>query len=116
MAMGKAIVSTALGSEGIEAIPGRDLLIEDQPEAFADALNRLFDDPELAARIGQSARSLAVERYSWSGAARRWRASTATFWTRRSRIPNGTVINSPARHLPTNWKPPGAVSRTSSAA
>jgi len=70
MAMGKAIVSTALGSEGIEAIPGRDLLIEDQPEAFADALNRLFDDPELAARIGQSARSLAVERYSWSGAAR----------------------------------------------
>jgi glycosyltransferase involved in cell wall biosynthesis len=69
MAMGKAIVSTALGSEGIEAIPGRDLLIEDQPEAFADALNRLLDDPELAARIGQSARSLAVERYSWSGAA-----------------------------------------------
>jgi polysaccharide biosynthesis protein PslH len=70
MAMGKAIVSTALGSEGIEAIPGRDLLIEDQPEAFADALNRLLDDPERAARIGQSARSLAVERYSWSGAAR----------------------------------------------
>src|SRR6516164_8511388 len=70
MAMGKAIVSTALGSEGIEAIRGRDLLIEDQPEAFADALNRLLDDPELAARIGQSARSLAVERYSWSGAAR----------------------------------------------
>ena len=68
--MGKAIVSTALGSEGIEAIPGRDLLIEDQPEAFADALNRLLDDPELAARIGQSARSLAVERYSWSDAAR----------------------------------------------
>ena len=67
---GKAIVSTALGSEGIEAIPGRDLLIEDQPEAFGDALNRLLDDPELAARIGQSARSLAVERYSWSGAAR----------------------------------------------
>ena len=70
MAMGKAIVSTTLGAEGIEAIPGRDLLIEDQPEAFADAVNRLLGDPELAARIGQSARGLAVERYSWSGAAR----------------------------------------------
>lgn len=70
MAMGKAIVSTALGAEGIEAIPGRDLLIEDQPEAFADAVNRLLDDPELATRIGQSVRSLAVERYSWSDAAR----------------------------------------------
>jgi polysaccharide biosynthesis protein PslH len=70
MAMGKAIVSTALGAEGIAAIPGRDLLIEDQPEAFADAVNRLLADPELAARMGQSVRSLAVERYSWSAAAR----------------------------------------------
>ena len=69
MAMGKAIVSTTLGAEGIAATPGRDLLIGDQPEAFADAVNRLLGDPDLAARIGQSARSLAVERYSWSGAA-----------------------------------------------
>ena len=70
MAMGKAIVSTPLGAEGIEAVRGRDLLIEAQPEAFADAVNRLLGAPELAARIGRSARSLAVERYSWSGAAR----------------------------------------------
>ena len=69
MAMGKAIVSTTLGAEGIEAAPGRDLLIEDEPEAFADAVNRLLADPGLAARIGQSARQLAVQRYSWSGAA-----------------------------------------------
>jgi glycosyltransferase involved in cell wall biosynthesis len=69
MAMGKAIVSTTLGAEGIEAIPGRDLLIEDQPAAFADAVNRLLAEPSLAACIGQSARRLAVERYSWSGAA-----------------------------------------------
>ena len=41
MAMGKAIVSTTLGAEGIEAVPGRDLLIEDEPAAFADAVNRL---------------------------------------------------------------------------
>jgi glycosyltransferase involved in cell wall biosynthesis len=69
MAMGKAIVSTRLGAEGIEAVPGRDLLIEDQPDAFAAAVNRLLGDPELAARMGKSARSLAAERYSWSGAA-----------------------------------------------
>ncbi len=70
MAMGKAIVSTTLGAEGIDALPGRDLLIEDQPEAFAEAVNRLLADPDLAARIGQSARQLAAERYAWSGAAR----------------------------------------------
>ena len=69
MAMGKAIVSTTLGAEGIEAVPGRDLLVEDQPAAFADAVNRLLAEPGLAARIGQSARQLAVERYAWSGAA-----------------------------------------------
>jgi glycosyltransferase involved in cell wall biosynthesis len=69
MAMGKAIVSTPLGAEGIEAVPKRDLLIENEPAAFANAVNRLLADPDLAARIGQSARRLAVERYSWSGAA-----------------------------------------------
>jgi glycosyltransferase involved in cell wall biosynthesis len=70
MAMGKAIVSTTVGAEGIEAVPGRDLLVEDEPVAFADAVNRLLAEPDLAARIGQSARQLAVERYAWSKAAR----------------------------------------------
>ena len=69
MAMGKAIVSTTLGAEGIEAVAGRDILIEDEPAAFADAVSRLLAEPNLAARIGQSARQLAVERYAWSGAA-----------------------------------------------
>jgi glycosyltransferase involved in cell wall biosynthesis len=70
MAMGKPIVSTRLGTEGIEAVSGRDLLIEDQPEAFAATVNRLLAEPCLAMRIGRSARQLAVERYTWSGAAR----------------------------------------------
>jgi glycosyltransferase involved in cell wall biosynthesis len=68
MAMGKAIVSTSLGAEGIEAMPSRDILVEDQPAAFADAVNRLLADPGLAACIGKSARRLAVKRYAWSGA------------------------------------------------
>jgi glycosyltransferase involved in cell wall biosynthesis len=70
LAMGQAIVSTTLGAEGIDAVPGRDLLIEDDPEGFACAVNALLADPSLAARIGQSGRRLAVERYSWSNAAR----------------------------------------------
>jgi glycosyltransferase involved in cell wall biosynthesis len=70
MAMGKAIVSTTLGAEGIEAVLGRDILVEDEPAAFADAVGRLLGEASLADRIGQSARQLAVERYAWSGAAR----------------------------------------------
>jgi glycosyltransferase involved in cell wall biosynthesis len=70
MAMGKAIVSTTLGAEGIEAVSGRDILVEDEPAAFADAVSRLLSEPDLAACIGQSARRLAVARYAWNGAAR----------------------------------------------
>lgn len=70
MAMGKAIVSTSLGAEGIEAVPGRDILIADDPMTFSDAVNKLLADPGLAARFGQAARQLAVERYSWSEAAK----------------------------------------------
>ncbi|WP_425601320.1 glycosyltransferase family 4 protein [Bradyrhizobium ontarionense] len=69
MAMGKAIVSTGLGAEGIEAVPGRDILIENEPAAFADATNRLLAEPDLAARIGAAARQVAVEKYAWSAAA-----------------------------------------------
>jgi glycosyltransferase involved in cell wall biosynthesis len=70
MAMGKPIVSTSLGAEGIEAVAERDILIEDEPAGFANAVSRLLAEPNLAARIGQSARCLAVDRYAWSGAAR----------------------------------------------
>jgi polysaccharide biosynthesis protein PslH len=70
MAMSKAIVSTTLGAEGIEAVPARDILIADEPPAFADAVNRLLTEPGLSARIGNSARQLAQARYAWSGAAR----------------------------------------------
>lgn len=69
MAMGKAIVSTSLGAEGIEAVPGRDLLIEDRPEGFAGEVNRLLAEPALSAQIGQAARRLAERKYAWSAAA-----------------------------------------------
>jgi glycosyltransferase involved in cell wall biosynthesis len=69
MAMGKPIVSTALGAEGIDAVPERDLLIADDSSAFAAAVVRLLDDPALADRLSRAARRLAVERYSWRAAA-----------------------------------------------
>lgn len=70
MAMGKAIVSTSLGAEGIEALPGRDILIEDEPQRFAEATIGLLSDPARATRIGLAARRQAEERYAWAKAAR----------------------------------------------
>ncbi|GLH79950.1 glycosyl transferase family 1 [Bradyrhizobium sp. SSBR45G] len=69
MAMGKAIVSTSLGAEGIDARAGRDILIENDPAGFADAVSRLLAEPDLAARIGGAAREVAVDKYAWRAAA-----------------------------------------------
>jgi glycosyltransferase involved in cell wall biosynthesis len=69
MAMGKAIVSTTLGAEGIDVVPERDLLIADDPGSFAASVVRLLEDPGAVARLGAAARTLAVERYAWSVAA-----------------------------------------------
>ena len=70
MAMGKAIVSTTLGAEGIEAVSGRDILIADEPDAFAAAVNHLLTSSRDADRMARFARQLAFEQYSWSEAAR----------------------------------------------
>ncbi len=65
MAMGKAVVSTTVGAEGLGVVPERDLLIADDAEGFAAQIRRLLDDPGLAASLGASARALVVERYGW---------------------------------------------------
>jgi glycosyltransferase involved in cell wall biosynthesis len=71
MSMAKAIVSTTLGAEGIEVVPDRDILIADDRDRFAASVLRLLDDPALGARLGSSARRVAVERYAWSAAVAR---------------------------------------------
>jgi glycosyltransferase involved in cell wall biosynthesis len=75
MAMGKAIVSTTIGAEGLPVRAGEHLLIADTPAEFADAVLRLLRDGRERRRLGSAARSLVVERYDWSAAARVLEAS-----------------------------------------
>jgi len=65
MAMGKAIISTSIGCEGIEVSPGHNIIIADKPEDFAMEILRLLKDQELAAKIGKAARVKAVQKYDW---------------------------------------------------
>ncbi|MBC7229731.1 MAG: glycosyltransferase [Actinobacteria bacterium] len=65
MAMGLPIVTTALGAEGVEAENGREMVIADDPAAFADAVARLLEDDEACALLGERAREMAVECFSW---------------------------------------------------
>jgi sugar transferase (PEP-CTERM/EpsH1 system associated) len=65
MAMGKAVVSTTVGAEGLPVSPGENILLADTPSDFADAVAALFRDPEQRQRLGTAARTLVQENYSW---------------------------------------------------
>ena len=67
MAAGRAIVSTSLGAEGLGLEPGRHLLIEDEPAAFAAALVALLRDPARRAQLAQEGRRRAEEQFDWRG-------------------------------------------------
>jgi glycosyltransferase involved in cell wall biosynthesis len=69
-AMARPVVSTSLGAEGLEAVPGRHLLIADDPAEFAAAIIRILSEPQLAAKLGAAGRALVLESYSWHGVAK----------------------------------------------
>ena len=69
MAMGKAVVSTTVGAEGLPVASGRDLVIADDPARFADAVVGLIRDEAARRRLEEAARRLVVERYDWSAVA-----------------------------------------------
>ncbi len=65
MAMGKAIVSTPVGCEGIDVSHGEELLVAESPKEMADAIVRLMGDPEYAHRLGERAHHKATKMYDW---------------------------------------------------
>ncbi|MGB2716068.1 MAG: glycosyltransferase [Vicinamibacterales bacterium] len=69
MAMGKAVVSTTIGAEGLPVTPGRNIVIADDPQAFAGTVVRLLRDSGMRRQIESEARRLVVERYDWSAVA-----------------------------------------------
>jgi glycosyltransferase involved in cell wall biosynthesis len=66
MAMGKAIVSTSLGCEGINVRDGEHLVVADTPAVLAEAIAALLLDGTRGAELGRRARQLAEEQYSWN--------------------------------------------------
>jgi len=65
MAMSKAVVTTSAGNEGIGATPERDLLVADEPDAFAKRVIELLRDPTRQQQIGQNGRLFMQAKYSW---------------------------------------------------
>jgi polysaccharide biosynthesis protein PslH len=65
MSHGLPVVSTSLGCKGISLENGRDIMIEDDPTAFAQRVISLLRDPVERSRIGRNGRDLVHQEYTW---------------------------------------------------
>jgi glycosyltransferase involved in cell wall biosynthesis len=64
LALGTPVVSTNKGAEGLDLVPGRDILIADEPADFADAVLRVLRDANLRETLSRNGRR-AVTCYDW---------------------------------------------------
>jgi len=76
-AAGLPVVSTPIGCEGIDALPGEHLLVADR-EHFGERVLALLSDGALGEQLAKRARALALERYDWSIAGEAVCAAVAT--------------------------------------
>ncbi|HEY8056269.1 MAG TPA: glycosyltransferase [Terriglobales bacterium] len=96
-AMGKAIVSTPLGAEGLALAAGSEIVLAARPEDFAQEVIGLLASPHRRRRLGEAARARVQADYSFdalrrsvrqglqqlrSGAASHWSGAAATAWQR----------------------------------
>ncbi len=65
MAMAKPVVVTPQALEGIDAEPGRHVLLARDGEAFAEAVAQALE-PAFARTLGAAARAMVVQRYAWA--------------------------------------------------
>ncbi|NIM91213.1 MAG: glycosyltransferase [Candidatus Aminicenantes bacterium] len=65
MAMGRPVVSTSLGAEGIPVQDRENIIIGDDPEKFAQGVVELMKDEALFRRIAKKGRQLMEEKYAW---------------------------------------------------
>lgn len=70
MAMGKAIVSTPAGINGLDLEDGRDVIVAETAGEFAAAIERLLVDPADRRGLEAQARRTAVARHGWDAIAR----------------------------------------------
>jgi glycosyltransferase involved in cell wall biosynthesis len=69
LAMGKPVVSTSVGAEGLALSDGVHIALADTPVKFAACTVDLLTSPQDCQRLGEAGRRLVAERYSWDRAA-----------------------------------------------
>lgn len=66
MSMAKAVVSTSIGAEGLPVNKDEHIILADDPASFAESTVRLLLDASRREQIGEAARHLVQENYSWA--------------------------------------------------
>jgi glycosyltransferase involved in cell wall biosynthesis len=74
LAMGKAVVSTTVGAEGLPLVSGEHFIRADDPAEFAASVVSLLRSPQRRKALGAAARRLMEERYSWAQVVREFEA------------------------------------------
>ena len=74
MAMGKAIVSTRIGAEGLPIRDGDELLLADDAPSFAAAVVRLLQDQATARRLGEAAAARVRRDFGWAAVTQQFTA------------------------------------------
>jgi sugar transferase (PEP-CTERM/EpsH1 system associated) len=83
MAMGKAVVSTTVGAEGLPVRDGEHLALADDAEGFADTVLALMRDDRRRHALEDAARTLVVDHYDWSAVAGELERALIEFSQRR---------------------------------
>lgn len=65
MALGRPVVATSIGCEGLNVIHGKHILIADDPEQFAEYTLQLLRNMSLWIKTVREARELVVNHYDW---------------------------------------------------
>jgi sugar transferase (PEP-CTERM/EpsH1 system associated) len=66
MAMGIPVVATSMAFDGIKAVPGEALFVEDDPQEFAHKVIQLIKDPLLREKMSLQARETIEKQYDWT--------------------------------------------------
>jgi glycosyltransferase involved in cell wall biosynthesis len=65
MAMGKAVLSTSIGAEGLPVRGGENIILSDTPADFASSVVSLLVNAKERRRLGDAARKLVEDYHSW---------------------------------------------------
>jgi glycosyltransferase involved in cell wall biosynthesis len=68
LGVGRPVVATSIGVDGLEDLVGRGVVVADDSAGIADALVGLLKDPEAAADMGRAGHDAVAAEHSWDGA------------------------------------------------